>query len=241
MFYKKVDYNSNRACFDFLTNHFEYDTMNSWNGARSIANRVKLYDLPVDTSDALKALEEDDYFSINQTCRDWEEDHPGYSVGFNGRSGGYLVLYKNGTNKHALIGDDYDSPCNYRPQDYEDWKMDVKGDWGSLKAYHSTLVFYVKLVQEFDKLCDDLIDVLRGLIDDMKKRESLTRQFSATRRFERYYYEDEENLKLHMLYMKQQGYSVWEYDTDDLFAEYEMNEDVNGEVVLEQEGDEEFI
>ena len=229
MFYKKVNYNNNKECFDFLVKHFTYDTMNSWNGLRSIANNVKVYNLPVDNGEALQALEEDDWFSINQTCRDWEDVHPGYKVGFNGRSGGYLVLYSAYNNCHVFQNIDT-SPCRY--DDYEEWKADIREYWGSLKAYHSQLVDQVKIVQEFDKLCDDLIDVLRGLIDDMKNRKSLTRQFSATRRFERYYYEDEENLKLHMLYMKQQGYSVWEYDTDDLFAEYEMNEDVDGEVVL---------
>ena len=238
MFFKKVDYNSNKECFDFLVNHFTYDTMNSWNGLRSIANNVKIYRLPVDDVEAFQALEEDEYFSINQTCRDWEDDHPGYKVGFNGRSGGYLVLYNDHNNGHCFDRDVL-CPCKY--DNYEDWKEDVQEQWGSLKAYHPILVDQVKLVQEFDKLCDDLIDVLRGLVNDMKNRQSLTRQFSATRRFERYYYEDEENLKLHMLYMKQQGYSVWEYDTDDLFAEYEMNEDVDGTVVLEEDGDEDFV
>ena len=46
MYYKSVDLNNNKACFDFLTNHFEYDTMNSWNGCRSIANNVKVYNIP---------------------------------------------------------------------------------------------------------------------------------------------------------------------------------------------------
>ena len=238
MFFKKVDYNSNKECFDFLVNHFTYDTMNSWNDLRSIANNVKVYNLPFDYGEALQALQEDDYFSINQTIRYWEDDHPGYKVGFNGRSGGYLVLYNSHNNCHVF---EHIECAPHRYDNYENWKADVKEQWGSLKAYHPTLVDQVKVVQEFDKLCDDLVDVLRGLIDDMKKRQSLTRQFSAIRRFERYYYEDEENLKLHMLYMKQQGYSVWEYDTDELFAEYEMNEDVKGSVVLEQEGDEDFI
>ena len=117
MFYKKVDYTSNRAMFDFLVNHFEYDTMNSWNGLRSIANNVKVYNIPEieNDSEALKALEEDDYFSINQEIRDWEANHPGYSIGFNGRSGGYLVLYSQHNNHHALIDKDHDSPCNFYP------------------------------------------------------------------------------------------------------------------------------
>ncbi len=237
MFYKKVDLKSNKACFDFLTQHYHYDTLNSWNGLRSIANNVKLYNLPVDTSKALEALEEDDYLSINQTIRDWEEEHPGYKVGFNGRSGGYLVLYNDHNNCHCF-NDDNCSPCLY--DNYEYWKEDVQENWGSLKAYHPSLVKQVQIVQEFDKLCDDLIEVLKELIADLDKRKSLTKHYGATLRFQRYYYDTLEDLKLHMLDMKRQGWRVWEWSDEDLFVEYEMNEAIHSEIVLE-EGDEDFI
>ena len=239
MYYKKVNYNSNKECYEFLTNHFTYDTMNSWNGLRSIANNVKVYKLPVNYEDAMQALEEDEYFSINETIRDWEEDHPGYQVAFNGRSGGYLVLYSKSHNGHVLTHNDPDSPCNY--DYYEYWKQDVREDWGSLKAYHESLVYQVKLVQEFDKLCDDLIEVLKGLIDDLHERRRLTRHYEATLRFQRYYYETLEDLKLHMLDMKRRGYSVWEYSEEELYAEYEMNEGIESEIILDEEGDEDFV
>lgn len=232
MFFKKVDYNNNKECFSFLVNHFEYDTMNSWNALHSIANNVKIYNLPVDYKDAMEALEDDDWFTISQVCRDWEEDHPGYSVGFNGRSNGYLVLYNNQNNAHCFNSDP-NNPCAY--DNYEYWKKDIQESWGSLKAYHSTLVFYVKLVQEFDKLCDDLIDVLKELIERMKDRKRKTREFSATKRFERYYYDDVNNMNYHRKYMEDLGYHVWECDEDDLWAEYEMNEETKGVVVLERE------
>lgn len=242
MYYKKVNYNSDKEMFEFLTNHFEYDTMNSWNGCRSIANNVKVYNIPdLDSREALKVLEEDNYFSINRALEDWAADHPGYEVGFNGRSGGYLVLYKTGTNKHALISDDSDSPCNYRPQDYEAWKNDIRNDYGSLKNYHNILVGQVKLVQEFDQLCDDLVALTKALIEEMHKRESLTRKYSATLRFQRYYYDTVEDLKLHMLDMKRRNYSVWEWSEEELFAEYEMNESIESEIVLDEEGDEDFV
>ena len=240
MYYKKVDYNSNKECFDFLANHFEYDTMNPWNALRSIAHNVKIYNLPVDYDEAMEALERDDYFSINQTIKDWEEDHPGYEVGFNGRSGGYLVLMNNRNNGHVFDGD-YSSPCQFRPDQYDYWKETVQEEWGSLKAYHNILVDQVKIVQEFDKLCDDLIDVLRGCIEEMKDEKRRTHQFSATLRFQRYYYDTLKDLQYHMLQMKQRGYSVYEYSQEDLYAEYEMNESIESEVTVEQEGDEEFV
>jgi len=240
MFYKKVNLNSDKACFEFLTTHFEYDTMNSWNGLKSIANNVKVYNLPVDYEKAMEALEEDQYFSINQTIRDWEEEHPHCSVGFNGRSGGYLVLYSADHNGHVFEKDG-NSPIHYYRTDYEEWKRDVQATYGSLKAYHDELIWQVKVVQDFDKLCDDLVNVLKDLIAEYNHRKELTKPYSATLRFQRYYYDTIEDLKLHMLDMKRRGYSVWEYSDSDLYAEYEMNEAIDSEITLDEEGDEEFV
>lgn len=242
MYYKKVDLTSNKAMFEFLTNHFTYDTMNSWNGLRSIANNVKVYNIPdLDDREALEALEDDDYFSINEAIKDWEDDHPGYKVGFNGRSGGYLVLYSSDHNGHCFKGESC-SPCHYKT--YDEWRSAVKDGWGSLKAFHPTLIKEVKLVQEFDQLCDDLVALTKSLIEDMKRRKALTKSYSATLRFQRYHYDTVEDMKLHMLDMKRRGYSVWEYsdsDSDGIYAEYEMNESIESEITLDEEGDEEFV
>lgn len=241
MYYKKVNYNNNKDCFNFLHNHFTYSTMNSWNGLRSIANNVKLYNIPeLDTSDALKVLEEDNYFAINEAIEDWENDHPGYKVGFNGRSGGYLVLYSSNHNGHCFK--DEESPCFYST--YEEWKEDVKEHYFTLKNFNSILINEVKIVQEFDQLCDDLVALTKSLIEDMHRREALTKKYSATLRFQRYYYDTIEDLKLHMLDMKRCGYSVYEWSADDeeaIYAEYEMNESVDSEIVLDEEGDEDFV
>ncbi len=234
-FYEEINYDSPQEMFDFLFYHFEYDTMNSWNRLRSIANNVKVYNLQdIDSGEALQALEEDQYYSINATLEDWEECHPGYEVGFNGRSGGYLVLTRKNNHSH-VFADDECYPTHY--YNYEDWMKDVESIHGSYEAYKPTLVDEVQIVQEFDKLCDDLADVVRGLIADMKRRKELTRSYTATLRFQRYYYDTLEDLKLHMLDMKKRGYSVYEYSDTDLYAEYEMNELIESEVVLDDEGE----
>lgn len=240
MYYKKVNYNSNQECFWFLVRHYEYSTLNSWNGLKSIANNVKVYNILEIENDslALQALEADGYFTINQAIKDWEEDHPGFEVGFNGRSGGYLVLYPAKGHAHCFDTDPV-TPCKY--DNYDDWKKDVQEAYGSLKAYHSELIYQVKIVQEFDQLCDDLVALTNSLVEDMLRRDSLTKKYSATLRFQRFYYETLEDLKLHMLDMKRRGYSVWEYSDTDLYAEYEMNEAIDSEIVLDQEGDEEFV
>ena len=154
MFYKTgVDITNDKQMFNFLKDHYKYYTGNSWNLTRSIANNVKLYNLNLsgDWCTALKFLEDEDYITIEDMIRDWESGHSGYSVGFNGRSGGYLVLY-NKAGSGSILPDtlDYDS--------YEDYKADMKDYYGSVKANRAELVYYTKLVQDFDKLCDELRD-----------------------------------------------------------------------------------
>ena len=100
MFYKKgVDITSAKSMFNFINEHYTYHTLNSWNGLRSIANNVKLYNLDLDDMNKAWSLifdESDEsglQFNIMQLIKDWEEENPYYSLGFNGRSGGYLVMY----------------------------------------------------------------------------------------------------------------------------------------------------
>lgn len=69
----------------------------------------------------------------------------------------------------------------------------------------------------------------------------MIKNWKATKKFECYTYESLEDLKLHMLYMKQHGYSVWEFSETDLYAEYEMNDITMGGTKILEEGDEEFV
>ena len=158
MFYKTgLDITNDKQMFNFLKDHFTYYTRNSWNRTRSIANNVKLYNLGLsgDWCAALNLLESDDYFTINIMIEDWEREHPNYSIGFNGRSDGYLVLY-NGAGG-SVIPDtlDYES--------YEDYKADMRDYYGSVKANRDELVRVVKIVREFDKFCDLLRDYCDSL------------------------------------------------------------------------------
>ena len=165
MFYKKVNLQSNKECFEFLANHATYSTLNSWNGLKSIAHNVKLYNLPLkhDWRIVEQALEDDDYMSINMTLDDWAIEHDGFKITFNGRSGGYLVLYNTYNNCHCFNNQSH-SPCMY--DDYESWKKDVIEDYGSLKNYHDELVVQVKIVQDFDKLCDNLVALCDEITND---------------------------------------------------------------------------
>ena len=163
MFYiKGIDITNDKQMFNFLKDHFQYYTMNSWNRSKSIAHNVKIYNLHLsgDQWTALTFLQDDDYFVVNMMIEDWEADHPGYKVGFNGRSGGYLVLYS-ADNYRCVLPDDVDDS-----ETYEDYKSYCREYYGSVKANRRDLVETVKLVQDFDRLCDDL----RDYVDELSKK-----------------------------------------------------------------------
>ena len=159
MFYKKVNLSKDKEMFDFLKDHYTYDTLNSWNGLKSIANCVKVYALELEGNEwtALNYLQQDDYETVNDMIYDWEYEHKGYSVGFNGRSGGYLVLYNEGNNGNILpefitYNDNYD--------EYKEWCKEYQG---GVKYNRWALKEYVELVQDFDKLCDEIRDYVNVL------------------------------------------------------------------------------
>lgn len=163
MFYKKgIDITNDKQMFNFLKDHYTYDTLNSWNGLKSIANCVKIYDLGLegDCWNALKYLQQDDYFDVNSMLEDWEREHSGYRLGFNGRSGGYIVMYNDDNNCSILpVSITY---CN----DYEEYKTYCKDYYGSVRDARGDLKYYTKLVQSFDKLCD----TIRDYVNELSKR-----------------------------------------------------------------------
>lgn len=162
MFYKKgIDITNDKQMFNFLKNHFTYDTLSSWNRLRSIANNVKLYNLNLsgDWGSALSLLEAGEYENISWMIQDWCREHPGYNVYFNGRSSGYLVLLDTDYNGQVLP-----DSIVYN-DDYEEYKSYCRYHFGSVKANRDVLITYTKLVQDFDKLCDEL----RNYCDELSK------------------------------------------------------------------------
>lgn len=153
-----VDICSAKSMHDFLHNHFTYFTMNSWNGLKSIAHNVKIYNLNLegDQWKALERLEIADYSVVNDLIDSWENDHPEVKIGFNGRSDGYIVLYKDKGFSDVL-------PECIADYDYEDFKQYCRDYYGSVKNYMSELRYYTQLVRDFDELCDDLRDYVNEL------------------------------------------------------------------------------
>jgi hypothetical protein len=194
MFYiKGIDITNDKQMFEFINNHFRYYTANSWNRGRSIAHNVKIYNLGLsgDHWTALTFLQDDDYFVVNMMVEDWETEHRGYKVGFNGRSGGYLVLYNAAGGSAIPDTLDYDN--------YEDYKADMRDYYGSVKANRNELRDFVKVVQDFDRLCDEI----RDYVDDLSNRNFMIEAMrESVERFNEQYSEDLEYLGFDPLYLE---------------------------------------
>jgi len=171
MYYKRVNKNNNKEMFDFLRKHFRYYTLNNWNGLKSIANNVKIYNIDEFKGikdKVLQVLEQDNYNSIKDEIKVWEfEQAHCWNVGVNGRNGGYLVLYNN--DNYCSVLDDYIE----NNDNYEDFLQDIKNSsYGAIKNYHYRLVQQVEIVQMFDKLCDKLVQTCLYLVDMQNIKES---------------------------------------------------------------------
>lgn len=180
MFYKTgIDITNDKQMFNFLKGHFEYPTMNSWNRLYSIANNVKLYRLSLsgNWATALNLLEAGRYEDINFMIQEWERAHNGFEVYFNGRSNGYLIL--KGTDSNEGVLPEYISES----ADYEEYKRYCKEFFGSVRENRDELVFYTKLVQDFDKLCDEIrsyCDELSKLSFEVIEMEKSVEEFNNT-------------------------------------------------------------
>jgi hypothetical protein len=184
-FYKTgIDITNAKQMWNFLKDHYTYYTMNSWNGLNSVANCVKIYKLGLTGNiyQALAFLESDDYFEVNDLIHFWEHEHKGYKAYFNGRSGGYLVLY-NDDNNSSVLPDwitDYDT--------YEDFKTDyLQYNGWRVKDFLRELREYTQLVQDFDKLCDELRLYVQELANSDFKAEKLVEIVDT---FNEYYADD---------------------------------------------------
>lgn len=98
-FEKKIDTRSKESVAKFLLDHYRYDTMSSWNRSTSYAHCVKVNRLGLTGSALDKAYEiisVDGYWGeISRPIREFENEMMGaYTIGANGRSSGYLVLFE---------------------------------------------------------------------------------------------------------------------------------------------------
>ena len=188
LFSKRVDKRSRAEMTAYLSGHFRYNTMNSWNRSTSYACNMKLYKLGLDrgTEDKLWDMIQvpEFYERLNERIEDfnWQHNYL-WQAGWNGRSGGYLVLYQGGTkpsgyrsyctkcgqknytsvaetgnrcgvcNEEARI--DFSKPL-IQIFSYPGREVDMGEDFEDWSLYE--LKQRTEPVQEFDQLADDIVE-----------------------------------------------------------------------------------
>lgn len=171
-FFKKVDKRSKQGMIDFLNEHLTYYTMNSWNRSTSYANNVKIYNLGLDEDIEEKLYkyvdEEVEIYELDYILREMKESFArewGYYPGFNGRSGGYIVLY----NTCLVDGKRETYPGRPFPTVLDDNYEDI---------ILSELREEVELVQAFDKWVDEL---LQKIVDYLSTIEIIEETYTIER------------------------------------------------------------
>ena len=187
LFSQRVDKRSRAEMTAYLSGHFRYNTMNSWNRSTSYACNMKLYKLGLDreTEDKLWDMIQvpEFYERLNERIEDFNRQHNYlWQAGWNGHSGGYLVLYQGGTKpsryrsyctkcgqkNYTSVAEtgNWCGVCNEEARvDYikppmqifsfpgRDVDMDEDfEDWSLYELQQRT-----ELVQEFDRLADDIV------------------------------------------------------------------------------------
>jgi len=188
MYHKQIDKRYKETLIKFLKKHFRYNTINSWNRSTSYANNIKLYnidkpdDVDSDTWWGLLSISEWQN-QLSDLLEDFNRRHEWqWQAGINGRSGGYVVLYKGGIKPSG-----YKSYCTHCGQ--KNYQAVPEGEIGicgrcdakarvNFKQTHmqvftwpgkdvdmhenfeswtlSQLRERVELVQDFDRLCDSI-------------------------------------------------------------------------------------
>ena len=177
-FFNKTNKNmSLRQKFDYIHNHYYYFTLNSWNGLKSLANNVKIYNLPLTTEQKDKFFElycnenliDEIYFHINTILEDFALENE-FEIAFNGRSGGYLVAY-NKNNSCNVIDEDlidfesYDEAIKYY-KEYYGWSFrDCQAELKSIIERNFEICVL------FDGCCDDVLNELKYLLDNARVEE----------------------------------------------------------------------
>ena len=200
---KRIDELSREALAAFLKQHLKYHTMNSWNQSTSYANCIKLHRVskPSDVNEDIwwQMLTISDWHeTLNDLLEDFGKAHNWqWQAGINGRSGGYVVLYRGGIKPS---GDkSYCTACGQK--NYQALPEDEKGLCGRCHARArinfqephmqtftwpgkdvdmnetftawslSKLQERVKLVQGFDQLRRDIVDTYIHLCQNYRITE----------------------------------------------------------------------
>ena len=191
---------SRKAMIEFLSSHFRYNTMNSWNCSTSYAKNIKINRIvfpDLETQDRAYELLDvrEAFYQFDMILQMFAEKHHfEWQIGRNGRSSGYLVLYQGYAKKS-----EYKRRCmdcgqrNFRKEttvcgachsdNMEDYSGMETGIWGGRSTDGNedaesfaqwdtyTLHERVKLVKDFDKTCEKAIKAFISFCKTHKAEE----------------------------------------------------------------------
>jgi len=170
------------AMIEFLAGHFRYSTMNSWDNGSSYAANVKIHrlNLPRELEDkAYEALEvEESFDDVRAVLREFAEAHNwNYQIGFNGRSGGYLVLYKGG--RKLSESKSFCQDCGQRNfKTVEETAGDTCGRCNSDARVNHT--FYETFTTGEGTGTNDKEELAEWATEDLRAEVKLVREFDET-------------------------------------------------------------
>lgn len=161
--------------FNYIKQHFTYYTMNSWNRDTSIANNIKIYNLPLTKEQRDKA-----YDIICDEClsaelwdcylipciKNFEEKYNNnYNIYSNGRNNGYFVLV--GKKGYKVVNEDIECA-----ETYKELVSNFKGDygWAHLDAQREArqeIEDTFDLIVEFDNACDETLAEFIYVLDNV--------------------------------------------------------------------------
>ena len=180
-FYQQVDMRSRTAMTEFLINHFRYPTMNSWNLSQSYACNLKIHKLGLNSEITDKLFDmigtQEFFYGINDLINEFGREHNyRWQAGFNGRSGGYLVLYQ-GETKYS----DYKSYCPACGQ--KNFKSIVESGNICGRCKSPTRVDYIKPPMQINTFpgrgTDDDEDFADWDMYELKERVKLVQEFDS--------------------------------------------------------------
>lgn len=209
-FHKKIDYRSRKAMVGFLKNHFRYSTTSGLDGANSYANNMKIHSLGLTSEQVSRLYDimdcEEAWDTINELTDEFDRENDyAWQAHFNGRSGGYLVLYIGG-----LKDTGYKSFCtscgqrNFRTVEESgctcgrcrkdtrvNYKHPLMQKYASGRSVDKNEDFEewsieelrerCRVVERFDILCDDIVEEAVRLSSSVEAVEE-TVQVPATRK-----------------------------------------------------------
>ena len=188
MFYRHINLKKRGGMIAFLKKHFRYHTMSSWNQSTSYANNIKLHnvakpsDIDSDIWWEMMGISEWQE-KLSDLLEDFGRKYNWlWQAGINGRSGGYAVLYQGGIKpsgyksycthcgqkNYQLVPEGQDGICgrcnakariNFKQTHMQIFSWPGKSVDENFENWTlSQIRDRVELIQDFDQLCDSIVD-----------------------------------------------------------------------------------